>query len=66
MMSEIICIIKMMISKVLFFFFFFDIVHPQYPFYVILLYWHKTNIFILGFSHIIHFISVYLIFCKHG
>ena len=27
--------------------------------------WHKTKVFIIGFSLIIHFISVYLTFCKH-
>ena len=27
--------------------------------------WHKIKVFIIGFSLIIHFIYVYLIFCKH-
>ena len=27
--------------------------------------WHKIKVFVIGFSLIIHFISIYPIFCKH-
>ena len=32
---------------------------------VVLYKWHKINVFVISFSPIIQFISVYLIFCKH-
>ena len=32
---------------------------------IILYKWHKIKVFIIRFSPIIDFISVYLIFCKH-
>ena len=32
---------------------------------IVLYKWHKINVFVISFSLIIRFISVYLIFCKH-